>query len=210
MKILIDNGHGMETPGKRSPDASLGLSGSPYCYYEWKWTREVARGIVSVLLFEGYDAELLVPEDNDISLQERVRRVNAWCKKLGKDNVLLVSIHSNASGHGREWMKARGWTIYTTKGITKSDYLAEEIYKVAVDEFKAPLKVRSKGPEPLEHDNEENFYIIYHSWCPACLIENFFHDNKEDVAYLKSDLGHGQCIHVAVQGIENYIASFTK
>ena len=41
--------------------------------------------------------------------------------------------------------------------------------------------------------------------CPAVLSENLFQDNKEDVAFLKSDKGLGACIQLHVQGIENYI-----
>ncbi len=55
MKILIDNGHGIETPGKRSPDGK---------FREYAYTREIARWVVSDLKDDGYDAELLVPECN--------------------------------------------------------------------------------------------------------------------------------------------------
>ena len=97
MKILIDNGHGRETPGKRSPDGRL---------LEYAYTRGIARRIVSALTTQGHDAELLVPEQEDISLPERCRRVNDWCLRLGKDNVILISIHINAAGHGDRWMNA--------------------------------------------------------------------------------------------------------
>ncbi|MCQ2117987.1 MAG: N-acetylmuramoyl-L-alanine amidase, partial [Bacteroidales bacterium] len=40
MKILIDNGHGLETPGKRSPDGS---------FREFAYTREIAARIVARL-----------------------------------------------------------------------------------------------------------------------------------------------------------------
>ena len=66
MKILIDNGHGQETAGKRSPDGRL---------LEWSYNREIARRVVTSLLSLGLDVELLVPEDDDISLAERCRRV---------------------------------------------------------------------------------------------------------------------------------------
>ena len=56
--------------------------------------------IVDRLLSLGLDAKLLVPEERDISLPERCRRVNAWCRRLGKDNVIVISIHANAAGHG--------------------------------------------------------------------------------------------------------------
>ena len=101
MKILIDNGHGLNTPGKRSPDGK---------FLEATYTREIARRIVADLLDRGYDAELLVPENEDIPLSERISRVNAHCQALGKSNVILVSIHVNAAGNGSKWMNATGWS----------------------------------------------------------------------------------------------------
>lgn len=206
-KILIDNGHGSNTPGKRSPDAVKGLHNSPYFFFEYSWCREIAAMCCDILQARGYDAQLLVPELTDISLAERVNRVNKWCAKLGKNNVLLISIHNNAAGMGDAWKTARGWTIYTTLGITEADYLAEEIYKVAKSEFKYPLTIRTGGVAPLSHDKEENFYIIFKTYCPAVLVENFFQDNKDDVLYLKSVRGKASCAHVITQGVENYIKS---
>ena len=57
--ILIDNGHGKETPGKRSPDGS---------FREYRYAREIAAGIASVLTIEGYSAFLLVKEEEDVPL----------------------------------------------------------------------------------------------------------------------------------------------
>ena len=75
MKILVDNGHGLMTAGKRSPD---GL------FREAFYNREIARKVVADLLDRNLDTELLVPEDDDIPLVERVRRINAHCLALGK------------------------------------------------------------------------------------------------------------------------------
>ena len=70
MLILLDPGHGLNTPGKRSPDGTL---------LEYAYTRDLARQIVTTLKARGYDSELLVPETEDIPLKERVRRANAIC-----------------------------------------------------------------------------------------------------------------------------------
>ena len=59
MKILIDNGHGVETPGKRSPDGR---------FREYQYNRIIARAIVEHLQLRGYDAFLVVPEEEDIPL----------------------------------------------------------------------------------------------------------------------------------------------
>ena len=38
MRILIDNGHGENTPGKRSPDGKL---------KEWAYTRDIADRVIT-------------------------------------------------------------------------------------------------------------------------------------------------------------------
>ena len=97
MKILIANGHGLETPGKRSPDGR---------FREYAWTREIARRLVQELVQIGYDANLLVPEDADIPLRVRAMRTNTECVRYGQRNVLLISIHVNAAGLGDRWYDA--------------------------------------------------------------------------------------------------------
>lgn len=195
MKILIDNGHGSNTAGKRSPDGSL---------REYKWCREVACMVCDILQAEGYDASLLVPEEIDISLAERCRRANRFPKR----DTVLVSIHNNAAGDGSRWMNARGWSIYTTKGITEADTLAGCIWDRANKTFKYPLAVRSYSNSKMGHDYEENFYILLHTYCPAVLVENFFQDNKEDVRYLLTPGGKAACAEVIVLGIKDYFRNW--
>lgn len=205
--ILIDNGHGIDTPGKCSPDALRGMKDSPFYFREWEWTRRCARGIVSSLRARGHDARQLVPEDGDISLTERVRRANALCDELGKDNVLLVSVHVNAApGSGEQWKTARGWSAYTTKGMTEGDRLAACLIDAAEQVFTAPLKVRRySNADRYSRDFEEDFYILRKTACPAVLTESFFQDNREDVMYLKSEAGLRGCVDVHVRGILAYI-----
>ena len=63
-------------PGKRSPDGH---------FREYKYNREIARAVVEHLQLRGYDAELLVPEEEDISLKERIRKANKrLCQLLQK------------------------------------------------------------------------------------------------------------------------------
>lgn len=192
MRILVDNGHGAETKGKQSPDGTL---------KEYKWAREVAYMICDLLQAEGYDARLLVPEDRDVPLAERVARAN----KHDKRTTILVSIHVNASGSDGKWRKARGWRIFTTRGITEADTLAEHIWQAAKAAFSSPLTVGSYSNQEYGHDWENDFYIIKKSFMPAVLIENFFMDNKDDVAYLKTTAAKVECAEVIVEGIKDYL-----
>ena len=195
MKILIDNGHGRETPGKRSPDGRL---------LEYAYTRDIARRIVSALTAQGYDAELLVPEQEDIPLPERCRRVNDWCRLLGKDNVILISIHINAAGHGDRWMNARGWCAYTTRGNTRADRLATCLYDAAARHLPG-MRLRTDYTDG-DPDLEKNFYILLHTSAPAVLSESLFMDNVDDCAFLLSPEGQQAIVDLHVDGITAYLS----
>ena len=195
MKILIDNGHGRETPGKRSPDGRL---------LEYAYTRGIARRIVSALTAQAYDAELLVPEQEDISLQERCRRVNDWCRRLGKDNVILVSIHINAAGHGDRWLSARGWCAYTTRGNTRADRLATCLYAAAARHLPG-MRLRTDYTDG-DPDLEKNFYLLLHTAAPAVLSESLFMDNQADCDFLMTPEGQQSLVDLHVTGITAYLS----
>lgn len=199
MKILIDNGHGENTPGKRSPD---GL------FREYKYVREIAEEIERELLARGYDAERIVRETVDVPLSERSRRINEICGRLGTANVILVSIHCNAAGNGEEWKTARGWAAYTSKGKTKADKLADFLYEAAENNF--PGKSIRKDFQDGDPDWEENFHMLAKTKCPAVLTENFFMDNQKDVSYLLSLEGRTSIVRAHIEGIINYIKSVGK
>lgn len=194
MKILIDPGHGIDTPGKRSPD---GL------FREYLWNRQIADLILEGLVSAGIDASLVVTETNDVSLRNRVNRVNTICNRLGASNVLLVSIHANAAGNGSAWMNAKGWSCYTSRGKTKSDQVAECLYDAFEEEFQ-DRKIR-KDMSDGDRDWEENFYVLQKSKCPAVLLENFFYDNREECAWMLQEETKKRIASAAVKGIIKYL-----
>lgn len=200
MKILIDNGHGENTAGKRSPDGRL---------REYRYCREIAAEVVRQLKSQGYDAEQIVTENADISLGERCNRVNAWCDRLGAKNVCIVSIHNNAAGSGAAWMTARGWEAWTSKGQTQGDKLADCLYDAAQKYLPSGTKIRTDMTDG-DRDKESNFTILYRSKCPACLTENLFQDNREDVDFLLSERGRAAIVRLHVEGIKAYVAKYGK
>jgi len=68
---ILDNGHGVDTPGKRSP---LLMSGRQF--REYSFNRTVVTKMLHQLEESGFRAHQLVPEEKDISLSERVARAN--------------------------------------------------------------------------------------------------------------------------------------
>ena len=193
MKVLLEVPHGDNVAGKCSPDKQ---------FKEYLYGREIVPQIVSELRRCGIDAENLVPELYEPGLAERVRRVNAQCKKHGKDNCIFISVHVNAAGNG-QWMNAQGWSAFTTKGHTKADVLAECLYESAAECFKG-RKIRTDKSDG-DSDWEKAFYVCRHTLCPAVLTENFFMDNKDDLRYLQSEEGKAAIVKCHVEGIKNYI-----
>ena len=195
MKILLDNGHGIETPGKRSPDGF---------FREYAYTRFIAGQIRQHLLDLHLDAHLVVPEQEDIPLAERCRRVNAICRQFGRDQVILLSIHVNAAGNGKDWLKARGWCCFTTRGETKADALATRLYEAAKT-WLPDMHLRCDHTDG-DPDIEKDFYIIRHTNCPAVLTENLFMDNRQDVAFLESEEGARAIVNLHVDGILQHLS----
>lgn len=172
--ILIDNGHGMETKGKCSPDKTL---------YEWEWTREIASRIVAELRDLGYDARRLVTEDYDVPLKERVRRANAICSEKGREKVTLISVHVNAAGGDGKWHDARGFIPFVAQNAGEgSKRLAKLLYDEAV---KRGLKGNRWMPK--EGYQTKSLAMCRDTHCAAVLTENLFMDNREDCEMLKTE-----------------------
>lgn len=196
MKILIDNGHGVETTGKRSPDGR---------FREYKYNREIARAVVEHLQLRGYYAELLVPEESDVSLEERVRRANRITCQIGHpvQETFLVSIHVNAAGSGLMWHNATGWCAYTYYGHTLSDNLADCLYKAARKHLPGH-RIRTDDADG-DPDFESAFYILKYTYCAAVLTENGFMDSEVSLSFLESEEGKKAIVALHVEGIINYI-----
>lgn len=197
--ILIDNGHGENTPGKRSPDG---------VFREYLFTREIAQEAERELRKRGYECERIVKCAIDVSLSQRAKIVNEYCAEYGTKNVVLFSIHVNAAGDGSKWMNARGWSAYTSKGKTKSDDLATMLYEEGEKNF-VGQKIR-KDYQDGDADWEENFYLLKNTKCPAVLVENFFMDNKEDLAYLQSREGREAIVKTIVNAAIRYADKYIK
>lgn len=191
MKVLIDNGHGENTPGKRSPDGRL---------MEWAYSREIADMVVAGLRKLGIDAERIVKEDTDVPLSERCRRANVIYKEMGK-KAILISIHCNAAGSGTSWMNAHGWSVFVSNNASSnSKKLANCLVQAAEC---IPVPIRKQTPGQLYW--QQNLAICRDSNCPAVLTENFFQDNKEDVEYLLSWKGKDTVARIHIEGIAKYL-----
>ena len=203
--VLLDNGHAKSTAGKRSPKLDDGRQ-----FFEYEFNRDVVSRIAEGLKKLGIKYEILVPEvEKDIALSERANRANAFCKKYGTQNCFFISVHSNAYGKGDKWETPGKWSVWTTVGVTTSDEYAKIMYQVAEEELKPygfgcrDGKVQGKGN--AGPDYEENFTVIYKTWCPAVLTENLFYTNKKECEWLMTDEGRQVIADIHIKGIQKII-----
>ena len=178
--VLLDNGHGKETPGKRSPQWEKGV------LMEYEYTRRLVMAIQNELIKLNIPSMKITPEESDVSLSERARRINDMCKQ---QRCIMISVHLNAGG-------GTGWEVWTTCGQNNSDKLADIFVKTFPTVF--PDR-KNRGAK------EMNYTILYKSNCPCVLTENFFMDFKRDYDLLNTDEGFNKIVDLHVKAIQKYI-----
>ena len=191
--VVLNPGHASDTPGKRSPDGRL---------MEWVWNMAAAEVTARLLEENGYIVSIERAEKETVSLTYPVRKTNEKCEILGNDNVLFISLHCNAA-QGNGWVNAKGWEIWTTKGETESDVLAECIYQAAGEVMKG-RKLRYDTTDG-DHDKEADYYVLRKTKCPAALIESGFMNDKEGCEYLLSVKSKWDTANTVLNGLEKYL-----
>jgi N-acetylmuramoyl-L-alanine amidase len=118
----------------------------------------------------------------DTPLSNRVNMANVYHKNICEG--IYVSEHSNAAN-----TKARGFSVWTSIGQTKSDVYADillEEYKNTFGEIKS-IRIREQDYKDGDGDYESNFYVLRNTDMPAILTENLFFDQYDDAMMLMSD-----------------------
>ena len=196
--ILLDNGHGFDTPGKCSPVWPDGTQ-----LREWAYTRRVVKAVQERLLEQGVNVRIITPEDQDVPLKIRVDRINSIAKIHGASSCLLISVHLNAS---KKTNQALGWEIHTSKGTTASDGYADVFWDEANKEVGRTSRMRGDYSDG-DRDWDSNFYILSKSICPALLTENLFMNHEDDCRFLMSEKGFQSIVDIHVNAILNILNS---
>lgn len=189
--LVLDCGHAATTAGKRSPDGR---------FLEYEYNRKIGRALGKRLTEMGinwcftYDTD----DEKDLSLTERASVANRFSKLYGASNVLFISIHHNAAGDGKDFVKANGWEIYTTVGDTVSDKYAEVFCEEAEKVLK-PLGRKVRGHK------EANFTVIKKTVCPSVLIEYGFFTDKDEMEWMMTDEALDAYVCLTINSIKRFI-----
>lgn len=199
--IIIDTGHGgIDKEGNytTAPNKMFKFDNGEIAY-EGEINRMLARLLRGSLIDMGIKSVFTIPPDNpkDIRLKDRVSFVNS----LNPKEHVLLSLHSNASPSH----KASGFEVWTSKGQTESDKIAEEVSK-SIKNYFPDIKFRS-NQEDGDLDKESQFYVLRKTFCPAILIESLFFDNYNDFKLLKDDDFMEALAWAIADGVNSYLES---
>ena len=209
--VVLDPGHAITTPGKKSPYSLKKVSTPEIPFEEWEFNREIAYILKLMLKEYGIDVFITTDserdKDTDLGLSKRAGRANDYVKKSGKKGV-YISIHSDADGMGDKWTKAHGWSCFTTKGQNNSDKLADCLYDAAEEILKPLDKTIRVDKKDGDRDWESDFTVLVKVNMPAVLTENFFYTNIDDVKFITSDEGKNAIAKVHLNGILKFADTF--
>ncbi|MDQ7917435.1 N-acetylmuramoyl-L-alanine amidase [Mesonia sp. MT50] len=159
--IVIDAGHGGKDPGNIQENVQ-----------EKDFTFQLSNTLREALEEKGYEVILLRENDEYMSLNERIERINEIKPKL------VLSLHANAAHNTSK----NGIEIYFAEGEdlneTNSNFISKLTYNLTSQTKYKEVNIKTA-----------NFKILTESNSPALVLELGFMSNPKDLAYIKSKKG---------------------
>lgn len=187
--IAVDDGHGMETNGKRTPMFEDGTF-----MRENEFNRTVVDKLIVHLQRNAFDVLHVSSGDTDVPLKTRTGLANNTTPNtFGRPADAMVSVHANAMGS--TWNpKAKGIEIFYRDKYKEGKKLAQDIQEYLV-----------KGTPLINRGlKTANLHITRESQMPAVLIEGAFMDNPDEALLLKSDAYRSECAEEIARGLCQY------
>lgn len=186
--IILDPAHGEDVKGKCSPDGT---------HKEYLWSREICKKLKYRLILEDFRVKYTNTSQKEIGLSKRKEIANN-IKLYPGEYKFLVSLHNNAAGDGTQWLNAKGFEIYTSKGQTISDKFATIIFNNLKKDFPG-ISARADYVDN-DPDKESNFTVLMGNYY-AVLIEWLFQDNKEEVLLLNNNTINSRLVDSLVNSL---------
>ena len=184
--IALDDGHGMDTAGKRTPTLPNGEkskeTGKNFMH-ENEFNRAVVKYLDAHLKRCGFKTLLVAPTDADTALEKRTALAN------NKKADLYLSVHANANA-GK---------FFDGGGIETYVYPSGESKRIGTILHKAVMKgtkFRDRGVKDGSH-----LWVIRKTNMPSVLFELGFMDSKQDYKYLLEDSYRRECAVEIAKGV---------
>ncbi len=207
--IILDFGHGGLDKNRKyttAPDKMYEFTNGEIAY-EGVLNRQIG-GLLEIFLKSHSNLNIVTTvkasDPRDLTLSYRVKVANSY----PASNTLFVSIHSNASKNHN----ASGFSIFTSKGKTKSDQLTTCIgneVKQLYNELDLKLRFDYFVDGDLDKErkfDELDYYVLRKTKCPAVLLECLFFDYWDDYVHLKNPEFQKELAWNIYRGIIKYVS----
>lgn len=190
IKVVIDAGHGGYNPGAVSEE---GLE-------EKHVNLDIAYKLEQELIRRGYETVMLRPDDNDISLAERVRQTREYQPDL------FISIHAN---HHPDAFIRGSMVLYYDSQIPQATYPpSDEMVRLSPESRKFAQSVLDAIISRAGTENRgllpSAAYVIRMGSAPSILVETAFLSNPDDARLLADDAFRRLVAEGIAIGIEDY------
>ncbi len=200
--LCLDDGHGIETPGKRTP-----------AFPDGKVIRENTWNKTVILLIEkdaqrlGFKTMLTAPEDSDIPLKTRTDRANAalaaYVKQLQDQGIKLVDSKKAAIMYSQHYN-----AMVSTWDGSKAEGDGSHYYPGSVEGKKLAAAVQKYVSQGTKQQNrgiiESDFHMVRESVMPAVLNEAGFMDDPKEAALMVNTAFQKETAVQALMGICEY------
>jgi len=181
--IALDDGHGMETAGKRTPYIeSLGRE-----IRENEFNREVVRYLDEELQRCGFRTLLVAPTDEDTPLKTRTDRANA------ANADLYISIHFNAYDSDFSAPTPNGFSAHVYPGYKNKE--AGRFASIALKHLANGTKQNNRGIF------EDNFHVLRETKMTAVLFELGFMDYLPEALLMLNVEFQRECAREIAQAV---------
>lgn len=176
--IGLDNGHGINTAGKRSPKFEDGTF-----MKEYEFNSAVVKYLDQYLQYNGFNTLLVSPTEDDTPLEIRTDLANNTIKnKYNKPVDIYISIHANALGN--TWGNHGGIETYI---YTKVDENTKRLGQIVHKNVMKNTSLKDRGLK------QADFHVLRETKMPSVLCELGFMDNKQECLLLLSDAYRQEC-----------------
>lgn len=195
MIVILDRGHGADTPGKRAN----GL-------LEWEFNRYIVKNLryklekAGITVYETITTDThryseMTSEGRKNNLILRSDFANEIYKKYSAaHNVIFISIHANASSTPA----ASGYEIFVYGLGYEAEKIAKSVYSQGEKVLGIGTDIKSRGIKV------GNFHVLRETNMPAILIEHEFYTNLEAVEKLKSTEWRDKAVEHIFKGVCDY------
>ena len=187
--IALDDGHGMDTAGKRTPILPNGLKSETGNFmHENEFNRAVIANLDIILRRCGFRTLLVAPTDKDVPLKTRTDLANA------KKASAFISAHANAFDGKFDGNDPEGVETFHYPNSTSGERLATLVHKHLIQ----GTKQKDRGVKSA------NFHVLRETDMVAILVEAGFMDNLYEAKLLLSDSFREEVATEIAKGICEY------